>query len=320
MAEKYARGRTLGSGTFAIVYEAHRKSDQKHVAIKRLVKQQKRNDSLIGIDFTGLREIRYLTLLRGCNHIVELVETFLSDDVLCLVLEFCPFSLESVIYDKTIFLKTEHKKCYLKMLLEGVKHCHENFVLHRDLKPANLLLTDSGVLKIADFGLARYHSSPVKMTDEIATTWYRAPELWFGSRLYSGAIDMWSVGCIFAEIWLRTPLFAGETDAEVLGRIFNIMGTPTPENWPGADLLPGYIEFESTKPLDISPLYPGAATHPHSVSGRALDLTLKLLRLDPLKRLTASEALMHPYLSASCVPVACDPKELPLPAKTQAQS
>jgi cyclin-dependent kinase 7 len=184
MALKYERGRTLGQGTYAVVYEAFRKTDSLPVAIKRMKGGQ---PASVGVDFTGLREIKYLQLLKGSKNIVELVDVFLTNDVLCLVLEFCPFNLEDIIRDKNILLRTQHQKCYLKMLLQGVDCCHSQYILHRDLKPANILFSADGDLKIADFGLARTHSSPMKMTDEIATLWYRPPELLFGAgQLFIG--------------------------------------------------------------------------------------------------------------------------------------
>jgi cyclin-dependent kinase 7 len=138
--------------------------------------------------------------------------------------------------------------------------------------------------------LARTHSSPIKMTSEIATRWYRPPELLFGACFYSSGIDMWGVGCIFAEIILRTPLFPGETDVEQLAKIFNILGTPTADNWPNVHLLPNFVEFEPRLPMDLIPLFDstwkakGQLQYPP-----ALDLMLKMLSLNPLKRFTAKE-------------------------------
>lgn len=289
MASKYDRGRALGEGTYALVYEAFRKSDRLQVAMKRM-----KGDLAVsaGVDFTGLREVKYLRLLSASKNVVQMVDVFLTNDVLCLVLEFCPFNLEDIIRDKNILLRTQHQKCYLKMLLQGVDSCHSKYVLHRDLKPANILFSQSGDLKIADFGLARTHSSPIKMTSEIATLWYRPPELLFGACFYSSGIDMWGVGCIFAEIILRTPLFPGETDIEQLAKIFNVLGTPTATNWPNVHLLPNFIEFEPRLPLDLVPLFD--STWRNDKSGKApyppaLDLMFKMLSLNPMKRITAKE-------------------------------
>lgn len=306
MATNYERGRTLGEGTYAVVYDGFRKSDGRPVAIKRMKGQSNTSSGTIGVDFTGLREVKYLQSLRRCPHIVELLDTFLSNDVLCLVLEFCPFNLETVIYDKTQVLRTPQQKCYIHMLLKGIADCHDRAILHRDLKPANLLLTKNGDLKIADFGLARYCSSPMKMTDVIATRWYRPPELLFGAHHYSAAVDMWAVGCIFAEIILRTPLFPADSDLGQLAKIFNVLGTPSNDSWPNVTLLPNFVEFEARGPMDLSGFVPQPA---------ALDLLLRLLCLNPLKRITAGEALAHPYFGLS--PAPCLPSELQMPASVK---
>ena len=293
MASRYDRGRALGEGTYALVYEAFRKTDRLPVAIKRMKGEQAVS---AGVDFTGLREVKYLRLLSQAKNVVNLVDVFLTNDVLCLVLEFCPYNLEDVIRDKNILLRTQHQKCYLKMLLCGVNSCHSHYVLHRDLKPANILFSQSGDLKIADFGLARTHSSPIKMTSEIATRWYRPPELLFGACYYSSGIDIWGVGCIFAEIILRTPFFPGETDLEQLAKIFNILGTPTEDNWPNVHLLPNFAEFEARLPMDLIPLFDNNWKEDKQRNGQlryppALDLMLKMLALNPLKRITASEVI-----------------------------
>ena len=301
MAANYERGKTLGEGTFAVVYDGFRKSDGRAVAIKRMKGQ---SSMTIGVDFTGLREVKYLQVLRQCPNIVELLDTFLSSDVLCLVLEFCPFDLEMVIYDKTKVLRTTHQKCYLQILLKGIADCHDRFILHRDLKPANLLLTATGELKIADFGLARYCSSPMHMTDEIATRWYRAPELLFGAHHYSDKVDIWAVGCIFAELILRTPLFPGDSDLGQLAKIFNVLGTPTTENWPHVTLLPNYVEFEARGPIDLTVLFRQSP---------ALELLLLMLTLNPSKRISAHDALNHHYFTLE--PAPCLPSELQLPER-----
>ena len=300
MAEKYDRGEVLGQGNFAVVYQCIRKSDKRKVAMKRMKNQT--SNVTIGVDFTGLREIKYLKTLVGSEFIIELLDVFLSNDVICMVLEFCPHNLESLIYDKTIFLKSHHQKCLLLMILSGVAFLHEKFILHRDLKPANILITSDGRVKIADFGLARYHSSPVKMTAETATLWYRAPELLFGSTFYSSGIDIWSVGCIFAEIILRTPLFPGESDVGQLAKIFNVLGTPSNDNWPNVSLLPNYIEFEIRTPMDLSSL---------GIAPTAMNLLLQMLTLYPIQRITASQALNSLYFTT--LPNACPPNQLPLP-------
>jgi serine/threonine protein kinase len=135
-------------------------------------------------------------------------------------------------------------KKYLYQLLNGIEKCHRHKVLHRDLKPQNLLINREGLLKLADFGLARAFGIPVKnFTHEVVTLWYRAPDILLGSKNYTTSVDIWSVGCIFAEIVTRKALFAGEDERGQLKKIFQIRGTPKPEDWPSITELPYYKQY-----------------------------------------------------------------------------
>jgi len=242
---------------------------------------------------------------------VNLMDVFLSEGILHLVLEFCPYNLEQIIRDKSILLRTFHVKTYMQMLFSGLDCLHRNYILHRDLKPANLLIGSDGHLKIADFGLARCYGSPNPMTAEVVSLWYRAPELLFGARLYGAAVDMWAAGCIMAETILRTALFPGDAaNVNQLAKIFNVMGTPQESDWPGVTLLPNYVEFEPREPLDIKQLFLRGSTDGNQQPAD-YDLIMRLLQLNPNKRLTAGQALLHRYLHVE--PLPCDPKDLPLP-------
>jgi cyclin-dependent kinase 7 len=247
-----------------------------------------------------------LILLFLTHELVQLYDVFIGDGILNLVLEFCPSNIEKVIRNKAIKLDIEHVKCYMRMLLDGLCCMHDHFVIHRDLKPENLLIGADNQLKIADFGLARTYGSPNPMTNEVVSLWYRAPELLFGATYYSAAIDMWSLGCIFGELLLRCPMFPGiESSVSQLGKIFNVLGTPTEADWPGMTLLPSYVEFEAREPLDLKNLF---RTSYGAVSSD-YDLLMKLLVYDPNKRLTAHQALDEFYFQES--PLACNPEDLP---------
>uniref|UniRef100_A0A0A9WUZ6 Cell division protein kinase 5 n=1 Tax=Lygus hesperus TaxID=30085 RepID=A0A0A9WUZ6_LYGHE len=116
----------------------------------------------------------------------------------------------------------------MRDLLKGVGYCHQRSVLHRDLKPQNLLISREKVLKLADFGLGRAFGIPVKkFTHEVVTLWYRSPDVLLGSTQYGTPVDIWSVGCIFAEMATGLPLFAGKNDADQLLQIFKFLGTPS---------------------------------------------------------------------------------------------
>lgn len=132
-------------------------------------------------------------------------------------------------------------KSYLYQILNGLVFCHTHRVLHRDLKPQNLLIDREGLIKLADFGLARAFSLPLKtLTHEVVTLWYRAPEILMGSKHYSTPVDIWSVGCIFAEMVSTRPLFPADSEIDLLYKIFQVLGTPNEQTWPGISTLPHY--------------------------------------------------------------------------------
>lgn len=136
-------------------------------------------------------------------------------------------------------------KSFMYQLLRGLAFCHSHNVLHRDLKPQNLLINKNGELKLADFGLARAFGIPVKCySAEVVTLWYRPPDVLFGAKLYTTSIDMWSAGCIFAELAnAGRPLFPGSDVDDQLKRIFKLLGTPTDDSWPGVSQLADYKPF-----------------------------------------------------------------------------
>ncbi len=191
------------------------------------------------------------------------------------------------------FLPSE-TKTLLHQLTSGVHYLHENWILHRDLKTSNLLLNNRGVLKIADFGMARYFGDPPpKMTQLVVTLWYRAPELLLGAERYSTPVDMWSIGCIFAELLTREPLLQSKNEVDALSKIFELCGIPTEESWPGFKRLPNARSLRLPK----NPVSQGAVLRskfPFLTTAGSRLLT-DLLSLNPGKRPSAKEVLDHGF-------------------------
>jgi cell division cycle 2-like protein len=208
------------------------------------------------------------------------------------------------------FLQSEIKTLMLQ-LLSAVGHCHSNWILHRDLKTSNLLMNNRGTIKVADFGLARRYGDPVGvggMTQLVVTLWYRyvdlspfysqvittisAPEILLGATTYSTAVDMWSVGCIFAELILKEPLFQAKGELELLAMIFKLLGPPTTNSWPEYSTLP------LSKTISLpSPQPPQFRQKFQYLTSAGIDLLMSLLTYDPERRITAEEALQHEYFT-----------------------
>lgn len=182
---------------------------------------------------------------------------------------------------------------FLFQLLTGVAYCHHHRVLHRDLKPQNLLINREGELKLADFGLARAFGIPVRSyTHEVVTLWYRAPDVLLGSRKYSTPVDIWSIGCIFAEMVNGKPLFTGSSEETQLDCIFQCLGTPDESTYPGVTELPEWKEefHKYNAPDNLQHLVP-------NLSAVGVDLLQRMLIYDPAKRITAQEARQHEYFN-----------------------
>ncbi|KAF8825824.1 hypothetical protein HHX47_DHR6000653 [Lentinula edodes] len=273
-------------------------STGRRVAIKKIKVGQFKD----GLDMSAIREVKYLRELKHRN-VIELLDVFSNKTNLNLVLEFLDSDLEMIIKDRSLVFLPADIKSWMAMTFRGLEFCHRNFILHRDLKPNNLLIASDGHLKIADFGLARDFADPgFKMTCQVITRWYRPPELLFGARYYSSAVDIWSVGCIFAELMLRTPYLAGESDMDQLKTIFRALGTPTEQEWPGHTKLPDYVPVGQFPKTPLRDLFTAASTD-------TLNLLSKCLLYEPRKRVSAAEALQHPYFYA--IPHPTHPLKLP---------
>jgi len=278
--------------------KGHLRTNPNHlVAIKKIKVQKEYTE---GLAPDAIRELKHLQELSHPN-IISLLSVFSSKDQnLNLVLEFLPLGdLEMLRNVDEVRYGAADIKAWMGMLCRGIWFCHENFVLHRDIKPNNLLIAADGEIKLADFGLARSFSDPYRiMTSNVITRWYRPPELLFGAKHYSGAVDIWSVGLVFAELVLRTPYLAGDTEVHQISLICQAIGTPTEENWPGVSKLPEYTVPDPHNPIRGRDHYLGTFG---TTGTEGVDLLMKMLLLDPRKRITGKEALEHGYW-------ACDPK------------
>ncbi|WFD20415.1 cyclin-dependent kinase [Malassezia caprae] len=284
----------IEEGSYGIVSRARHKTTGEVVALKQL----KLDKEKYGFPITSLREIHTLMEARH-PHIVELQKLVVGSTLsqIYLVMEFVEHDLKTLLNKmRTPFLPSEIK-VLLKQILSAVALMHSRWIVHRDLKTSNLLMSNRGSIKIADFGLARMFGDPlVNMTNLVVTLWYRTPELLMGAKRYGTEVDMWSVGCIFAELLQKEPLFPGKNEADQVSRIFYLLGQPSEATWPGYSKLPSVptrIRAPSRSQLDHRFRYCTEATR---------DLLQRMLTYDPSRRITAEEALQHPYFQESPPP------------------
>ena len=300
--DEFERLNKIDEGTYGVVYRAKDKKTGEIVALKK-VKMEKERE---GFPLTSLREIN---ILLSFHHpsIVDVKEVVVGSslDSIFMVMEYMEHDLKALMETMKQRFSQSEVKCLMLQLLEGVKYLHDNWVLHRDLKTSNLLLNNRGELKICDFGLARQYGSPLKpYTHLVVTLWYRAPELLLGAKQYSTAIDMWSLGCIMAELLMKAPLFNGKTEFDQLDKIFRILGTPNESIWPGFSKLPGVkVNFVKHQYNLLRKKFPATSfTGAPVLSDAGFDLLNKLLTYDPERRITVNEALKHDWF-----------REVPLP-------
>jgi len=285
----------IGGGTYGEVFKAM-KPNGDIVAVKKLLL----NTEDDGVPSHALREI---SLMKELAHpqIVSLYDVVLRFNTLFLILEFMEQDLSHMLHQRDCGLSATLLKSYLRQILNGIHFCHVNRIIHRDLKPDNLLVSQNGkVIKLADFGIARALQIPLcTYTHKVMTLWYRAPEILLGDKHYGSAIDLWSIGCIFAEMSTQKPLLMENSEIGQLFEIFRVLGTPNENLWPGIALLPDYTAlFPKFRPQPLCRVV-GPTVDPEGI-----DLLAALLRLDPKQRPTAKAAQQHPYLHDGGDPIA----------------
>lgn len=287
----------IGEGTYGVVYKAVQKFNGRVVALKK-IRMETQGE---GIPSTAIREI---ALLKELDHpgVVCLHDVVISSrEFLYLVFEFLDRDmkgyLEKVIGSKR-HVPLAQLKSFTYQLLDALAYCHDRRVLHRDLKPQNLLLSAEGAVKIADFGLARVFAIPMRAyTHEVVTLWYRPPEILAGSRYYSPAVDIWSLGAILAEVATREALFQGDSEIDQLFKIFQVLGTPREIQWPGVTALVDIRRtFPHWQPKNLGDVLRRIADG-RSPDADFVSLLKDILTYDVKNRIGARAALSHPFLA-----------------------
>jgi len=305
-AQRYRPKQRLGEGAFGEVRLGVDSVTGSYVALKYVRiggKGRGGGDGAVSLPRAVFRELEALRQLNEGPHVVRLLDVFPDETSLCLVLEYLPSDLGEVIRQAAEHLPANHIKAYAQMLLSALAYCHSHRIIHRDIKPSNVLLSQSGIVKLGDFGLARVLDDSrgggrEDLSHQVATRWYRPPELLFASKSYSFSADVWSAAVVIGELMALTPLFPGNNDIDQMFRVFQIMGSPTPETWPGVDALPDFskVSFPNLVPLSLR-----TTLLPHA-SDAQIEFLLLLLRLDPAQRLSAADAAAHSFFLSSPLP------------------
>ena len=327
----WRRLNTINEGSYGVVYRAQHVHTKEVVAVKEVKLSVSAND---GFPVTALRELNALLSLRHENivraHVMAVPPVPAaaaaaaasgswtpgsdaplpgtagrrSGDSVFMVMEYLPHDVRALMDAMTQPFPLAEVKTLLQQLLLATAHMHAHGWLHRDLKTANLLLDNAGRLVVCDLGLARQFTTPARQyTAEVVSLWYRAPEVLLGNAKYGPALDVWSVGCIFGELLTKQYLLQGTSESNQLKRIFELVGSPTDESWPGFRSLRGAAAVPKSM-LGLQGgahrLRKGLGLPEHAFAGpylppAGLDLLSKLLHLDPAQRITAAEALQHDF-------------------------
>jgi len=286
---RYTVVERLGEGTYGKVYKALHKVTQEPYALKkiRILYEEE------GVPSTAIREV---SLLKECDHpnVIRLHEVFSMTSALYLVFEFLDMDLRAFLKRNGAFTDPLHLKHAAFQCFSGIEFCHGHRILHRDLKPQNVLIDLRGQrLKLADFGLARAFSVPLRAyTHEVVTLWYRAPEILLGQTKYATPMDIWSLGCILAEMATAQALFPGDSEIDTIFKIFRVLGTPTDEVWPGVSQLRDFKrEFPKWPDTHLAEI---RAAGP-ALGDEGAELLGLCLKYNPVGRPSARRCLQHPF-------------------------
>jgi len=301
--QKYKIEKTLGTGSFGDVFQACvRSNPEDRVAIKKIKQKYKSWKECL-----HLRELASLKVLRHMN-IVRLKEMILENELLHFVFEFCDGNLYEEM--KREPFSRERIQLSMRQIFAGIAYMHKQGYFHRDMKPENVLIKD-GVLKLADFGLAREVRSRPPYTQYVSTRWYRSPELLLRSPTYNSPVDIWACGAIMAELFMNDPLFAGQSEVDMLMKIFMACGSPNKNSWPeGVPLMK--TRGITTLPDKVIGL---ESMTRNTIPYDAMDLMKHCMTLDPSRRFSGANALKHSFLNINEAEIA---RELALGRRNEA--
>ncbi|OHS94796.1 Cell division control protein 2 like protein [Tritrichomonas foetus] len=285
-ATSYTKFQKLGEGTYCSVFRAVNSTTNEVVALK-IVRMDQEED---GIPGSSLREV---SLLRALSHpnVINLLDVLCEGSKLQLIFEFMDRDLKRYLEGGRRTIKGDLLRSYTFQLLCGLLYLHSNGVVHQNIRPENLLIKKNGFLKIGDFGSAVSFQRPLTPIDgKMTMLWYRAPELVVDSPEYDHSIDIWSCGCVIAEMIKGTVLFGGDSPVDQLMKICKVIGTPTDEDWPDfGNYVNPQIKLPKGIPIGLKTVLP------NDVDPLLLDLLSRMLTLNPSKRITAKEAVHHEY-------------------------
>lgn len=316
----------VGKGTYGLVFKAKSIRENCNVALKVVLT----DEEFEGFPMSALREIKVLRALSGdssgsssSEHIVQLKDVMRMPEIgpfevdgsaddwdefrgrTVMVFEFCEYDLVGYMETAKSLVRPPHVKCIFWQILAGLSAVHSRKFLHRDVKTCNILMNNSGIVKIGDFGLCR-KASTGWMSPNVVTLWYRSPELLYGAAEYDAAIDMWSAGCILAELLLRKPLFPGNQEIEMLSRMIDLCGVPKYSEEFASHLR----KWTILRPKEEKPSRLHSVLHTRGLTDHAIDLLSRLLSYDPKQRPTAVKAMEHPFFKEE--PELCLPSQIPV--------